>query len=147
MYCILSYLSQAFSKKRCFFYKICHSQAFCVSVKNAFCKYFVIYLTISIIFISWSPNCLSPSLPAPIVSVLIWPEITSTGIESVQAPYTPVMAFVPPGPLVTTETPMLPVVLEYASAAIEHACSWWLQIYFHYNRCLLQICNCCSNQK
>ena len=43
------------------------------------------------------------------VSRLTWPEITSRGIESVQAPKTPLRALMAPGPVVTLTTPTLPV--------------------------------------
>ena len=34
-----------------------------------------------------------------------WPERKSTGVESSHAPATPVTALVPPGPVVTMQTP------------------------------------------
>ena len=46
------------------------------------------------------------------------------GIESTQPPSTPVMAFVPPGPLVTQTAASLPVWRVYASAAMAQALSW-----------------------
>jgi hypothetical protein len=52
------------------------------------------------------------------------------GVLSNHPPKTPVIALVPPGPLVTKHTPILLVFLAYPSAAIAQACSWWLQIYF-----------------
>ena len=57
------------------------------------------------------------------VSVLICPEMTIIGMESSQASATPVMALVPPGPLVTLTTAGIPATRAYASAAIAHACS------------------------
>ena len=38
---------------------------------------------------------------------LTWPDRNSIGVESSQAPATPVTAFVPPGPVVTMATPRL----------------------------------------
>ena len=58
------------------------------------------------------------------VSRFTWPEITSMGMESVQAPKTPLSALMPPGPVVTLTTPGWPVIRAYASAAIADACSW-----------------------
>ena len=43
------------------------------------------------------------------VSRLTWPDITSMGMESVQAPNTPLRALTAPGPVVTLTTPTLPV--------------------------------------
>ena len=43
---------------------------------------------------------------------------------STHAPCTPLIAFVPPGPLVTHTTAICPDVFAYAYAAIVHACSW-----------------------
>ncbi len=39
------------------------------------------------------------------VSRLTWPETMSIGMESVQAPKTPLRALMPPGPVVTLTTP------------------------------------------
>ena len=50
--------------------------------------------------------------------------MTRSGVESMYAPATPVIAFVAPGPVVTKATPMFWVYWEYASAAITAACSW-----------------------
>ena len=44
-------------------------------------------------------------------------------MESSQPPKTPVIAFVPPGPVVTHKAAILLSTLAYASAAIAHACS------------------------
>ena len=41
-----------------------------------------------------------------------WPEMKRQGVESSQAPATPVMALVPPGPVVTSATPRWLVALE-----------------------------------
>lgn len=49
------------------------------------------------------------------------------GIESNQEQAIPVIRFVAPGPLVATVTPIFPVVLQIASAAIAAACSCWKQ--------------------
>ena len=56
-------------------------------------------------------------------SYLTCPEITNIGIESSHAPSTPVIAFVPPGPVVTHSTAIWLFILAYASAAIAQACS------------------------
>ena len=53
-----------------------------------------------------------------------------TGIESNQLHNVPVIAFVAPGPLVTTQTPSLLFIRAYPSAAIAAACSWCVAIYF-----------------
>ena len=57
------------------------------------------------------------------VSYLTFPEITIIGKLSTQAPITPVIAFVAPGPLVTQTAAIFPEYLAYASAAIAQACS------------------------
>jgi hypothetical protein len=53
-----------------------------------------------------------------------------TGIESIQAPQTPVKAFVPPGPEVTNAAPGFPVIRALPSAAMAAACSWWVLTLF-----------------
>ncbi len=59
---------------------------------------------------SWSPSWRSPGtgVVARQVSRLTWPEMTSIGTESVQAPNTPFKALMPPGPVVTLITPTPP---------------------------------------
>ena len=57
-------------------------------------------------FISCAPICLF------LVFCIVWfkktcPEIKITGTESIQADETPVKVFVPPGPVVTKQQPML----------------------------------------
>jgi len=48
---------------------------------------------------------------------------TTSGKESLYASVIPVMAFVAPGPLVTTTTPVLPETRAYPSAACVAPCS------------------------
>ena len=62
-------------------------------------------------------------LAGTVVAYLACPEKTSIGIESIQAPKTPVIAFVAPGPVVTQTAAIRLSILAYASAAIAHACS------------------------
>ena len=52
--------------------------------------------------VSWKPS-------VPMSELWTWPEITIMGIESMKAVAIPVMAFVAPGPEVTSTTPGLPV--------------------------------------
>src|SRR5579863_4865819 len=54
---------------------------------------------------------------------LTCPDTISMGVESSHAPATPVIAFVPPGPVVTMQTPRWFVTLAYDSAHIALACS------------------------
>ncbi len=44
------------------------------------------------------------------VSRFTWPEMTSMGMESVQAPNTPFSALMPPGPVVTLTTPGMSLI-------------------------------------
>ncbi|MHB9139009.1 MAG: hypothetical protein ACYC4Q_06365 [Victivallaceae bacterium] len=61
---------------------------------------------------SWSPSWRKFSvLLRVVVSNLTCPEITNMGMESSQPPSTPVIAFVPPGPLVTHTAAIFPVNL------------------------------------
>ena len=66
------------------------------------CAYFVIEVTTGTILHSCTPmlRSFSPDA-ATVVAYLACPEKTSIGIESIQPPSTPVMAFVAPGPVVT----------------------------------------------
>ena len=50
-------------------------------------------------------------------------EIKKQGIDSCQAPVSPVNAFVPPGPVVTIHKPGFCLIFEYAGAARDAACS------------------------
>ena len=72
--------------------------------------YFVIGFTID----TMSTSC-TPSWRTPVSRFrsarLTWPETNRQGVESSQAPATPVTALVPPGPVVTTATPRLLVIL------------------------------------
>ena len=61
------------------------------------------------------------SLPIP--GVATCPVKTTSGKESLYASVIPVMAFVAPGPLVTTTTPVLPETRAYPSAACVAPCS------------------------
>ena len=69
--------------------------------------YFVIGATMRTISASWSPSWRSPAtgVAARQVSRLTCPDSTIIGIESVQAPNTPFIALMPPGPVVTMQTP------------------------------------------
>ena len=76
--------------------------------------YFVIGSTIEQMSTSCTPSCRMPSGRFVFASNmrsgrLTCPETTSTGVESSQAPATPVTAFVPPGPVVTMQKPSPPV--------------------------------------
>src|SRR5437763_1622716 len=59
------------------------------------------------------------------VSNFTWPETTTIGTESTYAPHTPVMALVPPGPVVPLTAAIRPLTRAYPPAAIAQACSWW----------------------
>ena len=84
--------------------------------------YFVIGLTIDTISTSCGPIWRTPDDPIKSARFTC-PEIISIGTDSIHAPAQPVMAFVAPGPVVTTAQPSRPLIRAYASAAIEAACS------------------------
>jgi hypothetical protein len=49
----------------------------------------------------------------------------TTGTESRYALKIPVKEFAAPPPVVTSDTPVFPVILAYPCASITAACSWW----------------------
>jgi hypothetical protein len=65
-------------------------------------EYFVMQSTDLVMSNSWSPN---ERIPSPIflavTSYLTCPDMINMGMESSHPPTTPVMALVPPGPVVT----------------------------------------------
>ena len=78
--------------------------------------YFVTDCTMGTISTSCTPTCRTPSgVPSAwyIRSArFTWPEMKRHGVESSQAPTSPVMALVAPGPVVTSATPRWFVPLE-----------------------------------
>ena len=72
--------------------------------------YFVIGRTIERMSTSCTPSCRIPSGSSVVASNIrsgrfTCPDTNSTGVESSQAPATPVTALVPPGPVVTMQKP------------------------------------------
>ena len=71
--------------------------------------YLVEARTIGRMSASCTPNCLSARPQSWMVcSLFACPEITKSGVESCQAPTSPVSALVAPGPVVTSATPKPP---------------------------------------
>ena len=60
----------------------------------------------------------------PMEEVATWPEITTSGVESMYAFDSGVTTLVAPGPLVTMATPARPVTIAYPSAMWPAPCSW-----------------------
>ena len=60
----------------------------------------------------------------PIREAPTWPEMTTTGTESMFASAIAVRVFVAPGPEVTIATPTLPLARAYPCAAWPAPCSW-----------------------
>ena len=72
--------------------------------------YLVIDFTIETMSTSCAPTERTPVLPLRSAR-LTWPETNTVGVESSQAPATPVTALVPPGPVVTKAAPSPSVTL------------------------------------
>ena len=71
--------------------------------------YFVIQSIAFVMSNSWSPMALIPTPDhLAVVSYRTCPDNTSMGMESSHPPTTPVMALVPPGPVVTQTAAMRP---------------------------------------
>ena len=73
--------------------------------------YLVIGRTMETISTSCGPIWRTPLSPMRSAR-FTWPEMISKGTDSIQAPAQPVTALVPPGPVVTSATPSLPLMRE-----------------------------------
>src|SRR3990172_5858128 len=78
--------------------------------------YLVIGLTMSTMFSSCVPTCLTLR-PYDVCSFLVWPDRNRHGMESCHAASSPVSALVAPGPVVTITAPLFSETLEWLPAA------------------------------